>query len=221
MDPSTHSSAPVQDSAASPTPLQYTSAGLTPVAPLPRRTGAVDPTTHSSAPVQYSAAAPAPVQYSAALQPLAPATSAVFTAPTASPWRQTPAPATANLATCVAHAALQPLAPATSRSHVPPAPPVALGATNGRTTLRSYAKLTKTLISTLKTSTFKTKTLISTPKTTISTPESIMPTSVYLQPRGFREVRLPCFYSLSLRLTLAVSTPVVSFRSTHHSVCIV
>ena len=57
-------------------------AGLVPVAPLPRRTGAVDPTTHSSAPVQYSAAAPAPVQYSAALQPLAPATSAVFTAPT-------------------------------------------------------------------------------------------------------------------------------------------
>ncbi|CAN0133746.1 unnamed protein product, partial [Ascophyllum nodosum] len=28
------------------------------------------------------------------------------------------------------------------------------------------------------------------------------------------------FYSLRLRLTLAVPTPVVSFRSTHHSVCI-
>ena len=75
---------------------------------------------------------------------------------------------------------------------------------------------TKTLISTLKTSAFKTETLISTPKTTISTPESIMPTSLYLQPRGFREIRLPCFHSLSLRLTLAVSTLVVSFRSTHH-----
>ena len=80
---------------------------------------------------------------------------------------------------------------------------------------------TKTLISTLKTSAFKTETLISTPKTTISTPESIMPTSLYLQPRGFREIRLPCFHSLSLRLTLVVSTPVVSFRSTHHSVYIV
>ena len=80
---------------------------------------------------------------------------------------------------------------------------------------------TKTLISTLKTSAFKTKTLISTPKTTIFTPESIMPTSLYLQPRGVREIRLPCFHSLSLRLTLAVSTPVVSFRFTHHSVCIV
>ncbi|CAN0317415.1 unnamed protein product, partial [Ascophyllum nodosum] len=50
-----------------------------------------------------------PLQYSAALQPLAPATSAVFTAPTASQRRQTPAPATANLAIFVAHAALQPL----------------------------------------------------------------------------------------------------------------
>ena len=80
---------------------------------------------------------------------------------------------------------------------------------------------TKTLISTLKTSAFKTKTLISTPKTTISTPKSIMPTSLYLQPRGFREIRLPCFHSPSLRLTLAVSTPVVSFRCTHQSVCIV
>ena len=77
---------------------------------------------------------------------------------------------------------------------------------------------TKTLISTLKTSAFKTETLISTPKTTISTPESLMPTSLYLQPRGFREIRLPCFHSLSLRLTLAVSTLVVSFHSTHHSV---
>ena len=45
---------------------------------------------------------------------LAPCTSAVFTAPTASQRRQTPAPATANLATFVAHAALQPLAPVTS-----------------------------------------------------------------------------------------------------------
>ena len=88
-------------------------------------------------------------------------------------------------------------------------------------TLKTSAFKTKTLISTLKSSTFKIKTLISTPKTTISTPESIMPTSLYIQPRGFREIRLPCFYSPSLRLTLAVSTPVVSFRSTHHSVCIV
>ena len=31
----------------------------------------------------------------------------------------------------------------------------------------------------------------------------------------------PLWHSLSLRLTLAVSTPVVPFRSTHHSVCIV
>ena len=58
-------------------------------------------------------------------------------------------------------------------------------------------------------------------KTIIPTPEPIMPTSLYLQPRGFRDIRLPCFYSLSLRLTLAVSTPVVSFRSTPHSVLIV
>ena len=58
-------------------------------------------------------------------------------------------------------------------------------------------------------------------KTTISTPEPIMPTSLYLQPRGFRDIRLPCFYHLSLRLTLAVSTPVVSFRSTPYSVFIV
>ena len=50
--------------------------------------------------------------------------------------------------------------------------------------------------------------------------EVIMPTSLCLQPRGFREIRLPCFHSLSLRLTLAVST-LVSFRSTHHSVSIV
>ena len=85
---------------------------------------------------------------------------------------------------------------------------------------------TKTLMSTSKINIYagvvimpKTKTLVSTPKTTISTPESIVPTSLYLQPRGFREIQLPCFYSLSLRLTLAVSTSVVSFRSTHHSVC--
>ena len=77
-------------------------------------------------------------------------------------------------------------------------------------------------MSTLKTSAFKTETLISTPKATISTPESIMPTSLDLQPRGFREIRLPCFHILSLRLTLAVSTLiVVSFRSTQHSVFIV
>ena len=85
-------------------------------------------------------------------------------------------------------------------------------------TLKTSAFETKTLISTLKTSAFKTKTFISTPKTTISTPESIMPTSLYLQPRGFREIRLPCFYSLSLRLTLAVSTPVASFRSTFREI---
>ena len=66
MDPTTHSSAAVQYSAAAPAPLQYTSAGPAPVAPPPRRTGVVDPTTYSSAAVQYSAAAPAPVQYSAA-----------------------------------------------------------------------------------------------------------------------------------------------------------
>ena len=67
------------------------------------------------------------------------------------------------------------------------------------------------------------KTPIATPKTTISTPEFIMPTSLYLQPRGSRDIRLPWFffYSLSLRLALAVSTPVVSFRSTPYSVCIV
>ena len=47
---------------------------------------------------------------------------------------------------------------------------------------------TKALMSTLKTSAFKTETLISTPKATISTPESIMPTSLDLQPRGFREI---------------------------------
>ena len=57
VDPTTHSSAPVQYSAAAPAPLQYTSAGLAPVAQPPRRTGVVDPTTHSSARVQYSAAA--------------------------------------------------------------------------------------------------------------------------------------------------------------------
>ena len=67
---------------------------------------------------------------------------------------------------------------------------------------------TKTLISTLKTHAFRTKTPIATPKTTISTPE----------PRKF-DFRV--FYSLSLRLTLAVSTPVVSFRSTPYSVCII
>ena len=198
----------------------------------------MDPSTHSSAPLQYSAA----------LQPLAPATSAVFTALTASQRRQTPAPATANLASFVAHAALQPLAPATSAVFTPPLrrsggkrqplprpisrlvspmlhcsprlrpprvftpppfAPVAPSARNGHTTPRSYAELTqmristfktgtfetKTLISTLKPSPFKTKTLISTPKTTISTPEPIMPTSLelYPQPRGFREIRLPCF----------------------------
>ena len=89
----------------------------------------------------------------------------------------------------------------------PPFAPVAPCARNGHTTPRSYAELTqmristfkagafetKTLISTLKPSASKTKTLISTPKTTISTPEPIMPTSIYPQPRGFREIRLPCF----------------------------
>ena len=87
-------------------------------------------------------------------------------------------------------------------------------------TFKTGAFETKTLISTLKPSPFTTKTLISTPKTTISTPEPIMPTSLelYPQPRGFREIRLPCFIVLRLRLTLAVSTPVVSFCSTHHSV---
>ena len=105
------------------------------------------------------------------------------------------------------------LSPAYSRSPVLLPPSYCL--------LTTAVSKTKTLISTLKTSAFKTKTLISTPKTTISTPESIMPTSLYLQPRGFREIRLPCFYSLSLRLTLAVLTPVVSFRCTHHSVRIV
>ena len=73
VDPTTHFSAPVRFSAAVPAPLQYTFAGLAPVAqPPPRRTGVVDPTTHSSAPVRYSAAAPAPLQYtSAGLAPVA------------------------------------------------------------------------------------------------------------------------------------------------------
>ena len=66
MDPTTHSSAAAQYSAAAPAPFQYTSAGLAPVAPPPRRTGVVDPTTHSSAAAQYSAAAPAPLQYTSA-----------------------------------------------------------------------------------------------------------------------------------------------------------
>ena len=65
-------SAAVQYSAAAPPHVQYTSAGLAPVASPPQRTSDVDPTTHSSATVQYSAAAPTHVQYtSAGLAPVA------------------------------------------------------------------------------------------------------------------------------------------------------
>ena len=174
----------------------------------PRRTGVVDPTTHSSAPVQYSAAAPAPLQYTpAGLGPVA------QPPPTDGCCGPLHTLLCSRTVLCCGPCSLTVLCctAAPGSGHLafsrPPAPPVALGVTNGRTTPRSYAELTKTLIST--------------PKTTTSTPESIMPTSLYLQPRGFREIRLPIFYSLSLRLTLTVSTPVVSFRSTHHSVYIV
>ena len=72
MDPTTHSPATVQYSAAAPTHVQYTPAGLAPVASPPQRTSDVDPTTHSSATVQYSAAAPTHVQYTpAGLAPVA------------------------------------------------------------------------------------------------------------------------------------------------------
>ena len=113
VGPTTHSSARVRYSAAAPAPLQYTSAGLAPVAQSPPTDGCCGP-FHALL---------APLQYSAALQPLAPATSAVLSPPTASQRQQTPAPATANLATFVAHAALQPLAPATSRFQAPPLRP--------------------------------------------------------------------------------------------------
>ena len=66
-------SAAVQYSAAAPTHVQYTPAGLAPVASPPPPTSDVDPTTHSSATVQYSAAAPTHVQYTpAALAPVVP-----------------------------------------------------------------------------------------------------------------------------------------------------
>ena len=90
-------------------------------------------------------------------------------------------------------------------------------------TFKTGAVETKTLISTLKPSAFKTKTLISTPKTTISTPEPIMPTRYKFISTAARlsGISTSVFYSLRLRLTLAVSMPVVYFLSTHHSVCIV
>ncbi|CAM9807360.1 unnamed protein product, partial [Ascophyllum nodosum] len=45
---------------------------------------------------------------------------------------------------------------------------------------------------------------------------------VYIYSReAFGTFDFRVFYSLSLRLTLAVSTPVVSFRSTLYSVCII
>ena len=69
---------------------------------------------------------------------------------------------------------------------------------------------------------FKTETLISTTKTTISTPKSLC-LQVYIYSReasGNSDFRVFIVF-LSLRLTLAVSTLVVSFRSTHHSVSIV
>ena len=184
MGPSTRSSAPLQYSAALQPLAPATSAVFTAPTASQRRQTPAPATANLATFVAH-----------AALQPLAPVTSAVFTAPTASQRRQTPAPATANLATRVAHAALQPPAPATSRFHAPPFAPVAPSARNGHTTPRSYAELTQMRISTFKTGAFKTKTLISTPKTTISTPEPIMPISLelYPQPRGFREIRLPCF----------------------------
>ena len=65
-------SAAVQYSAAAPTHVQYTPAGLAPVASPPQRTSDVDLSTHSPATVQYSAAAPTHVQYTpAGLAPVA------------------------------------------------------------------------------------------------------------------------------------------------------
>ena len=84
-------------------------------------------------------------------------------------------------------------------------------------TFKAGAFETKTLISTLKPSAFKTKTLIN---------HSIYTGAHYAYKFVSTAARLSgnstsVFCSLRLRLTLAVSTPVVSFRSTHHSVCIV
>ena len=241
--------------AAAPAPLQYTSAGLAPVAQPPPTDGCCGPLHTllrpcSSAPPTDGCCGPHHTLFRPRTVHCRGPRSHTVLCCTAAPGsghlggfhRPHCVAAAANASSCHGQSRdlCRPCCTAAPGSgHLafsrPPAPPVALGATNGRTTARSYAKLTKTLISTLKTSAFKTKmlistlktsafktkTLISTPKTIISTPESIMPTSLYLQPRGFREIRLPSSYSLSLRLTLAVSTPVVSFRSTHHSVCIV
>ena len=69
---------------------------------------------------------------------------------------------------------------------------------------------------------FQTETLISTTKTTIFTPKSLC-LQVYIYSREASEnfdFRVFIVF-LSLRLTLAVSTLVVSFSSTHHSVSIV
>ena len=181
MDPSTHSSAP----------LQYTSAGLAPVAqPLPRPISRLlSPMLHCSPwlrpPRRFS---PPPLRRSGGKrQPL-------------------PRPIS-RLVSPMLHCSPRLRPPRVFTT--PPFAPVASSARNGHTTPRSYAELTqmristfktgafetRTLISTLKPSPFTTKTLISTPKTTISTPEPIMPPSLelYPQPRGFREIRLPCF----------------------------
>ena len=65
VDPSTHPSAPVKYSAAAPTPLQYTSAGLAPVVPLPRQTGGVDPP--HTLPPPYNTLSRPPLPYSTLL----------------------------------------------------------------------------------------------------------------------------------------------------------
>ena len=199
VDPTTHSSAPVQYSAAAPAPLQYTFAGLAPVAPPPPTDGCCGP-LHTllrsrtvlccgpcSLTVLCCTAAPGSGHLGGFHRPHCVA-AAANASPCHGQFRDlccpccTAAPGSGHLAF--------------SR---PPAPPVALGVTNGRTTPRSYAKLTKTLISTFKTSAFKTKTLISTvktsafktkmlistPKTTIPTPESIMPTSYIYSREAF------------------------------------
>ena len=114
----------------------------------------------------------------------------------------------------------------------PPFAPVAPSARNGHTTPRSYAELTQMRISTFKTGAFETRRLY-----LRSSQVHLRPRRLYLRPRPLYLHRSPLclqstaarlwgnstsvFYSLRLRLTLAVSTPVVPFRSTHHSVCIV
>ena len=146
VDPTTHSSAPVQYSAAALALLQYTSAGVAPVAQPPPTDGCHGP-LHTllrsrtvlccgpcSLTVLYSTAAPGSGHLGGFHRPRC-----VAAAANASPCHGqsrdlcrpccTAAPGSGHLAF--------------SR---PPAPPVALGVTYGRTTPRSYAKLTKTLI---------------------------------------------------------------------------